>query len=74
VPIYARDIETQVKFLESDQKALYGRIKRIQHQQVIPRIFARLSADERIELIENVADPICSMIDRLRSREHLSLP
>ncbi|MCI0467757.1 MAG: toll/interleukin-1 receptor domain-containing protein [Beijerinckiaceae bacterium] len=67
VPIYARDIETQAKFLESDQKALYDRLKRIQHQQVIPGLFARLSANERIELIENVAGPICSMIDRLRS-------
>lgn len=69
IPIYARDIEGQAKYLESDQKELYDRIKRIQHQQVIPRIFARLSVDERIDLIENVADPICAMLDRLRDKQ-----
>jgi TIR domain len=70
IPIYARDIEGQAKYLESGQKELYHRIKRIQHQQIIPRIFAQLSADERIQLIENAADPVCAMLDRLRdSRE-----
>jgi hypothetical protein len=66
IPIYARDIEGQARYLESDQKELYDRIKRIQYQQVIPRTFAQLSNDERIGLIESVADPICAMLDRLR--------
>jgi TIR domain len=68
IPIYARDIEAQAKYLDNYQKELYDRIKRIQYQQVIPRTFARLSADERIELIENAADPICRMLDRLRDK------
>jgi len=67
VPIYARDIEKQARFLDSEQKKLWERIGRIQHQQVIAKDFARLTADERIELIEKVADPICTMLDRLRS-------
>jgi TIR domain len=69
IPIYARDIEGQAKYLESHQKELYDRIKCIQYQQIIPRTFARLSADERIELIENAADPICAMLDRLRDKQ-----
>jgi TIR domain-containing protein len=69
IPIYARDIEGQAKYLESHQKELYDRIKRIQYQQIIPRIFARLSPNERIELIENTADPICAMLDRLRDEQ-----
>jgi TIR domain len=71
IPIYARDIEGQAKYLDNDQKELYDRIKRIQYQQIIPRTFARLSANERIELIENVADPICAMLDRLRDKQEI---
>jgi len=69
IPIYARDIEGQARYLENHQKELYDCIKRIQHQQVIPRTFARLSADERIGLIENAADSICAMLDRLRDKQ-----
>jgi hypothetical protein len=71
IPIYARDIEGQAKYLENHQKELFDRIKRIQYQQIIPRTFARLSADERIELIENAADPICAMLDRLRDKQEM---
>jgi len=66
IPIYARDIERQAKFLEAEQRELLDRLKRIQYQQVIPRQFARLSSHERIDLIDAVADPICDMLDRLR--------
>jgi hypothetical protein len=66
IPIYARDIERQAKFLEPKHKQLLDRLKRIQYQQVIPKQFARLSDHERIDLIEGVADPICDMLDRLR--------
>jgi hypothetical protein len=66
IPIYARDIERQAKFLDAEQRELLGRLKRIQYQQIIPKQFARLSDHERIELIEGVADPICDMLDRLR--------
>jgi len=66
IPIYARDIERQARFLEVEQTELLDRLKRIQCQQVIPKQFARLSDHERIDLIENVADPICDMLDRLR--------
>jgi TIR domain len=71
IPIYARDIEGQAKYLENHQKELYDRIKHIQYQQIIPRTFARLSANERIELIENAADPICAMLDRLRDKQEM---
>jgi TIR domain len=71
IPIYARDIEGQVKYLETRQKELFDGIKRIQHQQIIPRTFARLSAGERIELIEAAADPICAMLDRLRDTKEM---
>jgi TIR domain len=66
IPIYARDIERQAKFLEAEQKELLDRLKRIQYQQIIPKQFARLSDNERIYLIEGVADPICDILDRLR--------
>jgi TIR domain len=66
IPIYARDIERQAKFLEAEQKELLDHLKRIQYQQIIPKQFARLSNSERIELIEGVADPICDILDRLR--------
>jgi hypothetical protein len=66
IPIYARDIERQARFLDAEQRELLGRIKRIQYQQIIPKQFARLLGHERIDLIEAVADPICDMLDRLR--------
>jgi hypothetical protein len=66
IPIYARDIERQAKFLEAEQRELLDRLKRIQYQQIISKHFARLSDNERIDLIEGVADPICDMLDRLR--------
>jgi hypothetical protein len=55
--------------LETGQKELLDRMKRIQHQNVIPREFARLSRDERIDLIEGVAEPICAMLNRLRDKQ-----
>jgi TIR domain len=71
IPIYARDIEGQAKYLANHQKELYERIKRIQYQQITTTTFARLSANERIELIENAADPICAMLDRLRDEQEM---
>jgi TIR domain len=68
IPIYARDIERQARFLEIEQRELLHRLKRIQYQQLIPKQFARLSDHERIELIEGVADPISDMLDRLRDK------
>jgi TIR domain len=67
IPIYGRDIEGQAKYLETGQKELLDRLKLIQYQRAIPRKFARLSADERIDLVEDIADSICAMIDRLRA-------
>jgi hypothetical protein len=64
IPIYGRDIVE--KYLETGQRELLYRMKRIQYERVIPQRFARLSADERIDLLEGVADSICAMIDRLR--------
>jgi TIR domain len=64
IPIYGRDIVE--KYLETGQRELLDRMKRIQYERVIPRRFARLSADERTDLLEGVADSICAMIDRLR--------
>jgi hypothetical protein len=52
--------------LDVEQKGLLDRLIRIQYQQIIPKQFARLSHEERISLIEGVADPICAMLDRLR--------
>jgi hypothetical protein len=66
IPIYARDIERQARFLEAKQKQLLANLKRIQYQQIIPKQFAQLTDLERIDLIERVADPICDMLDRLR--------
>jgi hypothetical protein len=66
IPIYARDIERQAKFLEAEQRELLDRLKRIQYQQIISKQFARLSDNERIDLIEGVADPICDLLGRLR--------
>jgi hypothetical protein len=66
IPIYARDIERQARFLDAEQAELLDRLKRIQYKQIIPKQFARLSDHERIDLIEAVADPICDMLDRLR--------
>ena len=71
IPIYARDIERQAQYLDNRQKELYDCIKRIQYQQIIPRAFARLTANERIELIEDVADSICAMLDRLREKQEM---
>lgn len=69
IPIYGRDIERQTKYLEPGQRELLDRMKHIQHQNVIPREFARLSRDERIDLIEGVAEPICAMLNRLRDKQ-----
>jgi hypothetical protein len=73
IPIYARDIKGQEKFLEDEQRKLLDRLKLIQYQQIIPQQFARLSDNERIDLIEGVADPICDMLDRLREKLDASI-
>jgi hypothetical protein len=52
--------------LEAEQRELLDRLKRIQYQQIISKQFARLSDNERIDLIEGVADPICDLLGRLR--------
>ncbi len=64
IPIYGRDIDE--KYLDTGQREVLDRMKRIQYERVIPRRFARLSPDERTDLLEGVADSICTMIDRLR--------
>jgi TIR domain len=71
IPIYARDIEGQARYLDKNQKDLYDRLKRIQYQQVTPTTFARLTVNERIDLIERAADPISDMLDRLRGKQQI---
>lgn len=66
LPINAEDLEGQAKFLEGDQKAVYDRIRRIQNQQIMGRMFAMLSVARRDKLIDDAAEAIRVMIDALR--------
>jgi hypothetical protein len=66
IPIYGREIEGQARFLEPEQRELLDRLNQIQYKRAIPRTFAKLSNAEKIELIEDVADAIVGMLNRLR--------
>jgi hypothetical protein len=65
-PILARTIERQKGYFTAEQQAIYERIASRQHQVAIAAEFLKLSDGDRTALIDQIADDIEGMIDRLR--------
>jgi len=66
IPILARAIEKQEKYFNLDQKNVCARLRERQYAHVLAVDFLNLSRPKRIKLIDDVADDIEGMIDRLR--------
>jgi len=69
IPIYARDIESQLPHLDGDQRATYDRLLRRQHRKISPAEFGLLSDAQKTALIERVADDIVAILSRRRAGE-----
>lgn len=66
VPILARSIEPQEKHFTEEQMGVYERIRARQYRSADAVDFAKLSQGHKIELIDDIADDVEGMIERLR--------
>jgi hypothetical protein len=65
-PILIRAIGREEKYFTADQRDTYESVKSRQYRRVIATQFIKLHKDQRTALIDEVADDIEGMIDRLR--------
>jgi formylglycine-generating enzyme required for sulfatase activity len=68
VPIVSRDIENQLLYFSPEQKATYGDLNRRQYIKIISTEFLSLTNRQRNTLIDQIADDIEGMIERLRAK------
>jgi tetratricopeptide (TPR) repeat protein len=66
VPLLARTMENQVDKLDGDQLEIYNSLQRRQYKKTLAANFLLLSANEREHLVDEVADDIARMLERLR--------
>jgi formylglycine-generating enzyme required for sulfatase activity len=69
VPILAHSIENQLQYFDPEQRATYDELNRRQYRKSIATTFLALTTDQREVLIDEIADDIENMIDRLRRKE-----
>jgi hypothetical protein len=68
VPLLAHAVEKQIKNFNRDQKATYEDLNRRQYKKTIAANFLALTKDQREGLIDEIADDIEGMIERLRAK------
>lgn len=66
VPILAHHIEKQLPYFDTEQKATYDELNKRQYKKSIATKFLALTSDQREVLIDEIADDVENMIDRLR--------
>ena len=66
-PILAREVAGQIPFLDAAQRKIFHEINERQYKRVLARQFNTLQKDAQSELIEQVADDIVGMVQRLRT-------
>ncbi len=69
IPIYARNIDTQLDGLVADQRGVYDDLMRRQHKRISPTELGLLSEGQRVDLIERIADDIVLVLSRRRAGE-----
>jgi len=67
VPLLAHDVEKQVKHFKQKQKETYNELKDRQYKKAIAKSFLTLTQDQRECLVDEIADDIAGMIERLRT-------
>jgi hypothetical protein len=67
IPILAKSIERQIPHLTSDQHDVYNRLLRRHHKSLLATEFLRQSEAERTLQIEEIADDIAGIIERIRN-------
>jgi hypothetical protein len=68
VPLLAHTIEKQIQNFDQQQKETYDDLSRRQYKKTIATNFLALTKDQRERLIDEIADDIEGMIERLRNR------
>jgi hypothetical protein len=68
VPLLAHAVEKQIKRFNREQKAAYEDLNRRQYKKTIAADFLALTKDQREGLIDEIADDIEGMIERLRGK------
>jgi TIR domain len=72
VPLLAHTIEKQIKNFDRQQKETYDDLNTRQYKKTIAADFLALTEDQREGLVDQIADDIESMIERLRNRSSTS--
>jgi TIR domain len=67
IPILARSIDKQEKYLTSEQRHVFDNITERQYQRVLATDFLRLNDAEQVAIVDNIADDIEGIIERLRT-------
>jgi hypothetical protein len=68
VPLLAHAVEKQVKNFDREQKATYEDLDRRQYKKTIATAFRKMTADQRELIVDEIADDIEGMIERLRGQ------
>jgi hypothetical protein len=69
IPIYARNIDTQLHDLSPGQMVVHDDLMRRQHKRISPTELGLHSEGQRVELIERIADDIVLVSSRRRTGE-----
>jgi hypothetical protein len=67
-PILARPLERQQSLFNEDQKSMWSRLNTRQHQPVMTIEFLKLDDDDRVVLVDKIADHIEEMLGRRRAQ------
>lgn len=65
-PLLARQMDDQKRYFTPDQQTVYHKLSGRQYYKVIATDFVKLTKPKRIEIVDNIADDIVGMIERLR--------
>jgi hypothetical protein len=67
IPLIVRDVEQEKAQFDNEQAAIFNDLQRRQYRKVLATDFRNLTLDQRIMLVENVANDVYGMISRIRN-------
>lgn len=73
VPLLAHAVEKQIKNFDQEQKATYDDLNKRQYKKTIATEFIALTKGQQERLVDEIADDIEGMIERLRDKSPVSI-
>lgn len=68
VPILAHNVESQLDYFDLEQRTTYDELNKRQYKKAVAANFLALTTDQQEVIIDEIADDIERMIDRLRRK------